>query len=75
MITDPTEMLARQIAKSRTGRRCHYCNHHIQVLRAEGRTLIMEAYESEDGEYSIMADCETAYRTTQGPSRFKLHLC
>jgi hypothetical protein len=75
MITDPAAMLARTIAHSPTARRCIRCLAHVQTMRGDGDTLILDVYASDDGTYSIRADCVTVYRTESGPARYTLHDC
>jgi hypothetical protein len=74
-ITDPAAMMARTIALSPTARRCIRCLAHVQVMRGDGDTLILDAYPSDDGVYSIRADCRSVYRTEGGPARYGLHRC
>lgn len=74
MITDPAEMMAQKIANSPTGRRCHHCDMHIQATQADGRTVVLEAHPTEDGDWSIRADL-SFYRTDTAVNRYRRHRC
>lgn len=74
MITNPTTMLDMKLAKSATAKMCGDCCGQVQLRRtADGATVVLEVYPSDDGEYVITAELHAA--RTDGPFGYKRHVC
>jgi hypothetical protein len=68
--------LERRLGVSLSAARCTTCNEQVQTRHfADGTPVMLEVWPTEDGVWSILADCVTAYGTETGINRYRRHRC